>query len=96
MITIKIMIDNEITHNFISQLKIKKHNFVEIDTQSQDFRCFDDIVLKTYKFHSLNVDVIDQKNAETRSQQKFLRIDMIDVDMILKMSFLQSVNSIID
>ena len=90
------MINNEFIHNFIFQFKIKEHNFVEIDIQFQDFRCLDDIALKIYKFHSLNVDVIDQQNAKTRLQQKFLKIDMIDVNMILKMSFLQSVNSIID
>ena len=78
------------------EFKIKEHNIVEIDTQSQNFRCFDDSSLKIYKFHNLDVDVIDQRNKESRSQQKFLKIDMIEVDMILEMSFLQSVNSIID
>ena len=90
------MIDNEIIHNFIVQLKIKKHNFVEIDIQSQNFWCFNDILLKIYKFHNLNVNVIDQQNVKTRSQQKLLKLDMIDVNMNLKMSFLQSVNFIID
>ena len=96
MIATKARIDNEIIHNFIFQLKIKKNNFVEIDIQSQKFRCFDDISLKIHKFHNLNVDVINQQNAKTRSQQMFLKIDIIDVNMILKMSFLQSVNFIID
>ena len=90
------MIDNEIIHNYVFQFKIKKHNFVEDDIQFQSFWCFNDTALKIYKFHSLNVDVINQQNAETRLQQKFLKIDMIDVNMILKMSFLQSVNSIIN
>ena len=89
------MIDNKIIYNFF-QLKIKKHNIVEIDIQSQNFRCLDDTALKIYKFHNLDVDVINQRNEKSRSQQKFLKIDMIEVDMILKMSFLQSVNSIID
>ena len=96
MITKKAIIDNEIIHNFIFQLKIKKHNFVEIDIQFKDFRCLDDIVVKVDKFYNLNVDVIDQQNAKIRSQQKFLKIDMIDVNMISKMSFLQNVDFIID
>ena len=90
------MIDSKTIHNFIFQFKIKKHSFVEIDIQFQNFRCFDDTVLKVYKFHNLNIDVIDQQNVKTRSQQKILKIDMIDVNIILKMSFLQSVNFIID
>ena len=53
MITIKTMIDNEIIYNFLSQLKIKKHNIVEINIQSQDSRCFDDTALRIYKFHNL-------------------------------------------
>ena len=53
------MIDNKIINNFIFQFKIKKHNFVEINIQFQDFRCFDKTVLKIYKFHNLNVDVIN-------------------------------------
>ena len=88
MITIKIMIDNKSIRNFIFQFKIKKHKFVEIDTQIQNFRYFDNIVFKTCKFHNLNVDVINQ--------QKFLKVNIIDVNMILKMSFLQNVNFIID
>ena len=40
--------------------------------------------------------MIDQQNAKTRLQQKFLKIDMIDVNVILTMSFLQNVNFIID
>ena len=96
MIMFRTMIDNEIIHNFFFQFKIKEHNIVEIDIQSQNFRCFDETALKIYKFHNLDVDVINQRNEESRSQQKFLKIDMIEVDMILKMSFLQSVNSIID
>ena len=73
------------------QLKIKEHNIVKIDIQSQNFRCFDDTVLRIYKSHNLDVDVINQRNEKSRSDQKFLKIDMI-----LKMSFLQSENSIID
>ena len=96
MITIKAIIDNEIIYNFLFQFKIKEHNIVEIDIQSQNFRCFDEIVLRIYKFHNFDVDVINQRNEKSRSQQKFLKIDIIEVDMILKMSFLQNVNSIID
>ena len=96
MITIKAMIDSEIIHNFFFQLNIKKHNIVEIDIQSQNFRCLDEIALRIYKFHNFDVDVINQRNEKSRSQQKFLKIDMIEIDMILKMSFLQNVNSIID
>ena len=68
MITIKTIIDNEIIHNFLFQLKIKKHNIVEIDIQSQDFECFDDTVLRIYKFHNFDVDVINQRNEKSRSQ----------------------------
>ena len=96
IITFKTIIDNEIIHNFLSQFKIKEHNIVEIDIQSQNFRCFDEIALKIYKFHNFDVDVINQRNEKSRSQQKFLKIDIIEIDMILRMSFLQNVNSIID
>ena len=68
MITIKTMIDNEIIYNFLFQFKIKKHNIVEIDIQSQNFRCFDETALRIYKFHNLDVDVINQRNKESRSQ----------------------------
>ena len=46
MITIKAIIDSKIIYHFIFQFKIKKHNFVEIDIQFQNFRCLDDIALK--------------------------------------------------
>ena len=40
--------------------------------------------------------MINQQNAKTRLQQKFLKIDIIDINMILEMSFLQNINFIID
>ena len=46
MIIIRIIIDNEIIHNFFFQLKINKHNIVEIDIQFQDSLCLDDTALK--------------------------------------------------
>ena len=39
IITFRTMIDNEMIYNFFFQFKIKKHNIVEVDTQSQNFRC---------------------------------------------------------
>ena len=96
MIIKRAMIDSESIHNFIFQFIIKKHNFVEIDIQSQDFGCFDNTTFNIYKFHNLNVDLINRQRVETRSQQKFLKIDMIDINLILKMLFLQNVNFIID
>ena len=87
MIIEKVMIDSEILHDFIFQFKIKEYNFVEIDIQFQNFWCFDDVVLRIYKFHNLNVDMIDQHNAKTRSQQSFIKIDIIDVNMILDCRF---------
>ena len=96
MITIKSIIDNEIIHKFFFQLKIKEHNIVKIDTQSQNFRCLNETVLRIYKCYNLDVDVINQRNEKSRSQQKLLKLNMIEIDMILRMSFLQNVNSIID
>ena len=96
MITIKTMIDSKIIYNFFFQLKIKEHNIVEIDIKSQNLRFFDDTALKTHVFYNFDVDVINQRNKKSRSQQKFLKIDIIEIDMILRMSFLQNVNSIID
>ena len=83
IITFRAIIDNEVIHNFLFQFKIKEHNIVEVDIQSQDFRCFDEIALRIYKFHNFDVDVINQRNEKSSSQQKFLKIDMI-----LRMSFL--------
>ena len=58
MITIKTIIDNKIIYNFVLQFKIKKHSFVEIDIQFQNLQCFDNTVLKIYKFYNLNVNVL--------------------------------------
>ena len=96
MITIKTIMNSKIIHNFIFQFKMKEHNSIKIDIQFQNFRCSNDTVLKIYKSHSLNINVIDQQNAKTRLQQKFLKIDIIDVNMILKVLFLQNINFIID
>jgi hypothetical protein len=45
-----------------------------------------DTSLKTHDSHSMRVDVVDFLDQKKKSDHSFLEVDMIDIDMILRMS----------
>jgi hypothetical protein len=90
------MIDCEITHNFISQIKIKKLNLKKISAVSLELKQLDDISLQVYETHSLDIEVKNHKNREKRAIYTMIDVNMTSIDMILRLSWLKEENSNID
>jgi hypothetical protein len=80
------MIDCEITHNFISQIKIKKLNLKKIDAVSLELKQLDDISLQIYETHFLNIEVKNHESREKRAIYIMIDVNMTSIDMILKLS----------
>jgi hypothetical protein len=86
LINISAMIDCEITHNFISQIKIKKLNLKKIDVISLKLKQLDDISLQVYETHFLNIEVKNHENHEKRAIYIMINVNMTSIDMILRLS----------
>jgi hypothetical protein len=83
---ISAMIDCEITHNFISQIKIKKLNLKKIDAVSLELKQLDDISLQAYETHFLNIEVKNHESREKRAIYTMIDVNMTSIDMILRLS----------
>jgi hypothetical protein len=86
LINISAMIDCEITHNFISQIKIKKLNLKKIDAVSLELKQLDDISLQAYETQFLDIEVKNHENREKRAIYTMIDVNMTNIDMILKLS----------
>jgi hypothetical protein len=56
------IIDCNIIHNFINQLKIRKHNFLEMYKEIVSLTILNDISLKTHDSHNMRVNVVNSFN----------------------------------
>jgi hypothetical protein len=83
---ISAMIDCEITHNFISQIKIKKLNLKRIDAVSLELKQLDDISLQVYETHFLDIEVKNYESREKRAIYTMIDVNMTSIDMILRLS----------
>jgi hypothetical protein len=60
--SMRAMIDCDITHNFINQLKIRKHSFLKMYKEIVSLTTLNDTSLKTHDSHNMRVDVVDFLN----------------------------------
>jgi hypothetical protein len=81
------IIDCDITYNFINQLKIKKHSFLEMYKEIVSLTILSDISLKTQNSHNKRVNVVDSLNQEKKSDHSFLRADMNDIRVVVELGF---------
>jgi hypothetical protein len=56
------IINYDVIHNFINQLKIKKHSFLKMYKEIVSLTILNDTLLKTHDSHNMRVDVVDFLN----------------------------------
>ena len=86
LIYIKIMMNNDVTFNFISQLKMKELNIINIEKILKKLKILNNILLRVYQAHIFKIKIIDETNQQRIDDETLLKIDMIEINMILKMS----------
>jgi hypothetical protein len=59
---VRAIIDCDITHNFINQLKIRKHSFLKMYKEIVSFTILNDTSLKTHDSHNMRVNVVNFLN----------------------------------
>jgi hypothetical protein len=84
--SMRVMIDCDVTHNFINQLKIRKHSFLEMYKEIVNLTILNDTLLKTHNLHNMRVNVVNFLDQKKKSNHSFLKADMNDINIILKMS----------
>jgi cobalamin biosynthesis Co2+ chelatase CbiK len=66
--TMKTMMNCETIYNFISQMKIKKLNLQKNVNVSSNLKTLNDIFLKCYEEHFLQIEMIDVNEHEIRTK----------------------------
>jgi hypothetical protein len=59
---IRVIINYDVIHNFINQLKIRKHNFLKIYKKIVSLTILNNTSLKTHDSHNMRVNVINSLN----------------------------------
>jgi hypothetical protein len=94
--TIRVMIDCDVTFNFIFQMKIKKWNLQKIVDVSSKLKTLNNILFKCYEAHVLKTKIIDSSKREIRIKQTIIVADMTKIHMILNFLWLKKLNLNID
>ena len=79
------MINSEATRNFMSQLKIQKLNFSFFVEMNVRLCTMNDTSLHVYEEHNLRVNVTHADERTKKFIQQIIKIDIKNVDMILKL-----------
>jgi hypothetical protein len=91
--TIRIMINCDVTFNFIFQMKIKKWDLQKFVNVSFELKTLNDTFFKCYETHVLRIEVIDSSKRKIRIKQTIIVADMTEIDMILSFFWLRKLNS---
>jgi hypothetical protein len=94
--TIRVMIDYDVTFNFIFQMKIKKWDLQKIVDVSSELKTLNDTFFKCYKAHVLKTKMIDSSKRKIRIKQTIMIANMTEIYMILSLFWLKKLNSNID
>ena len=90
------MIDSGATENLISQLLVKLHSIpADFDVRS-GLGTLDGSPLRTYSGHELTFSMTDDAGEAMTQSSEFLGVDMIGVDVILGLTWLNKINPDID
>ena len=66
--------NNNATFNFISQLKIKELNIINIEKISKKLKILNDISLRVYQAHILKIKMADETNQQRIDDETLLKI----------------------
>jgi hypothetical protein len=90
------LIDNDFNQNFIDQRLAYEWRLSADENSSTNSQTMNETFLKMFKFHFLKFS--SKKNDEKilKIEQNLMSIHMIEVNVILKMSWLREINSIVN
>ncbi len=83
---LRIMIDCEVTKNFINQFKIKKLSFEDNLLIKKDLKTLNETSLRIYHAHNVRFDVVNTKDHCHQNENEFIKTNMNEIEMILRLS----------
>jgi hypothetical protein len=84
--SLRVMIDCEVTKNFISQLKIKKFNFENELSIKKKLKTLDETSLRMYHTHNVRFEISNTKEHCHENEDEFIEANMNKIEMILELS----------
>ena len=73
-----------------------QHDFFVVKTISRDVNIIDDIVLKMFFIYVVNVTTKNSLERTHEKQSFFIKMNIVDADVILKMKWLKKMNFILN
>ncbi len=83
---LRIMINFHVIKNFVNQFKIKKFNFQNELSLKKELKIFNETSLRTYYTYNVRFEISDFDDHIHKNQNKFIEIDMNEIEMIFKFS----------
>jgi hypothetical protein len=90
------LIDNDFNQNFIDQRFAYKWRLNSDENSSTNLQTMNKTSLKMFKSHLLKFNSKENDEKISKIEQNLMSIHMIEVNVILKMSWLKKINSIMN
>jgi hypothetical protein len=90
--SLRVMIDSDVIENFVSQFKIKKLSFQDELSLKEELKILNKTSLRTYHAHSLRFEISNFDDHCHKNKNEFIEVDMNEIEMILELSWLRTVN----
>jgi hypothetical protein len=90
------LIDNDFNQNFIDQRFAYKWRLNANENSSTNSQTMNETFLKMFKSHLLKFSSKENDERISKIEQNLMSIHMIEVNVILKMSWLKKINSIVN
>jgi hypothetical protein len=90
------LIDNDFSQNFIDQRLVYEWRLSADENSSTDSQTMNETFLKMFKSHSLKFNLKKNDERISKIEQNLMSIHMIEMNVILKMSWLRKINSIVN
>ncbi len=86
------MINFDVIKNFVNQLEIKKFNFQNKLSLKQKLKILDETSLRMYHAHNVRFEISDFDDFCHEDKNEFVEVNMNEIEIILRFSWLQIVN----
>ena len=95
-IWLKILLNFETRRNYIIQNLAMQHDFFVVKAVSRDVNIIDDTALKMFFIYVVNVTTKNNLKKTHEKQSFFIKTNIVDADVILRMKWLKKINFILN
>ena len=95
-VQLKILLDSKTRQNYIIQNLAMQHDLLAVKAIFRDVNIIDDTVLKMFFIYVANVTMKNNLKKTHKKQSFFIKTNIVDADVILRMKWLKKMNFILN